>query len=129
MLFGRWHDSHFCWKMGATSFVKVTVLASAAVAGSEDMRRALKASAVETRSITSSFRACRPLFRTRHYTDLRDPYFCLSLSLLVRRAQPSLIVPLYGEERDRCHDQNRQPRPPIRRSRRLSARPGGSHRQ
>jgi len=34
MLFGRWHDSHFCWKIGATSLVNVTDLpASAAAAG------------------------------------------------------------------------------------------------
>src|SRR5258706_13487302 len=88
MLFGRWHDSHFCWKIGATSFVKVTVLPSAAAAGSEDTRRALKASAVETRNITGSFRACRPIVLTAHYTKLSDQYFCLSLSLFgaVRRA-------------------------------------------
>jgi hypothetical protein len=37
MLFGRWHDSHFCWKIGATSLVKVTVLPeSAAAAGIAD---------------------------------------------------------------------------------------------
>src|SRR6478735_5734167 len=82
MLLGRWHDSHFCWKIGATSFVKVTVLAvSAAAAGSEGTRRALKASAVETRNITGSFRACRPLVRIAHYTDLLERYFCLNLSL------------------------------------------------
>src|SRR5471030_1283605 len=57
MLSGRWHPSHFCWKMGATSFVNVTVFAvSAAAAGIDETRRALKASAVETRNITGSFR-------------------------------------------------------------------------
>src|SRR5712671_6935715 len=55
ILSGRWHDSHFCWKIGATSLVKVTVFAvSAATAGSEDTRRALKVSAVETRNITGA---------------------------------------------------------------------------
>src|SRR5579862_6811827 len=58
MLFGRWHDSHFCWKIGATSFVNVTGFpASAAAAGIDETRRAPTASAVETRNITSSFRA------------------------------------------------------------------------
>src|SRR4051812_27890621 len=56
MLSGRWHDSHFCWKIGATSFVNVTVFESAAAAGSDETRRALNASAVETRNITGSFR-------------------------------------------------------------------------
>src|SRR4029450_13983105 len=56
MLLGRWHDSHFCWKIGATSLVNVTVLGeSAAAAGIDETRRALKARAIETRDITSSF--------------------------------------------------------------------------
>src|SRR6478735_2345804 len=71
MLSGRWHDSHFCWKIGATSLVKVTVLAvSAAAAGSEDTRRALKASAVDTRNITGSFRASRSFLSIGNYTDM-----------------------------------------------------------
>src|SRR3954451_9225024 len=58
MLFGRWHDSHFCWKIGATSLVNVTVLAaSAADAGIADTSRAPTASAVVTRNISGSFRA------------------------------------------------------------------------
>src|SRR4051794_35733346 len=61
MLLGRWHDSHFCWKMGATSLVKVTVFASAAAAGIDDTMRALKATAVETRNITGSFPTSSPL--------------------------------------------------------------------
>src|SRR5580765_7955205 len=57
MLLGRWHDSHFCWKIGATSLVNVTVLpASAAAAGIDETRKALQASATETRNITGSFR-------------------------------------------------------------------------
>src|SRR6185436_284479 len=56
MLLGRWHDSHFCWKIGATSLAKVTVLpASAAAAGIDDTKRALQASAIETRNIKGSF--------------------------------------------------------------------------
>src|SRR3954469_1847273 len=55
MLLGRWHDSHFCWKIGATSLVNVTVFESAAAAGTDATRRALNASAVETRNITDSF--------------------------------------------------------------------------
>src|ERR1043165_4734686 len=56
MLSGRWHDSHFCWKIGAMSLVNVGVLAlSAATAGIDDTRRALKVSAAETRNITGSF--------------------------------------------------------------------------
>src|ERR1700722_6252132 len=56
MLFGRWQVSHFSWKIGATSFVNVTVFAeSAAATGSDDTRRALNPSAIETRNITGSF--------------------------------------------------------------------------
>src|SRR5437870_2143912 len=32
MLSGRWHDSHFAWKIGATSFVNVGAAFSAATA-------------------------------------------------------------------------------------------------
>src|SRR4029079_6924028 len=56
MLSGRWHDSHFCWKIGATSLVNVGVFgASAAVAGSAATIRPLNASAIETRNIMGSF--------------------------------------------------------------------------
>jgi hypothetical protein len=41
--------------MGATSLVNVTVFESAAAAGSDDTRRALNASAAETRNIRGSF--------------------------------------------------------------------------
>src|SRR3954465_15446809 len=52
MLSGRWHDSHFCWKIGATSPVNVGIFgASAAVAGSAATSRPLNASAIETRII------------------------------------------------------------------------------
>src|SRR6185295_12054949 len=41
MLSGRWHDSHFCWKIGATSLVNVTAFAgSAADAAPENVRTA-----------------------------------------------------------------------------------------
>src|SRR6185436_2074221 len=60
MLFGRWHDSHFSWKIGATSLVNVTAFGeSAAVAGIDDTRKALQASAIDTRTITGSFRPRR----------------------------------------------------------------------
>src|SRR5262252_6428863 len=63
MLSGRWHDSHFCWKIGATSLVNVGVFgASAAAAGSEAASRPPNASAIETRNITGSF---QPLGNTR----------------------------------------------------------------
>src|SRR3954462_121472 len=83
ILSGRWHDSHFCWKIGATSFVNVTVLAlSAAAAGSEDTRRALKVNAADTRNITGSFRACRPFLTIGNYTDRLVTSTCLCLSYL-----------------------------------------------
>src|SRR5471030_1606352 len=79
MLSTRWHNSHFCWKIGATSLVNVTVLAaSAAAAGMDDTRRALNASAVETRNIRGSFRACRPYPSIGHYTDWQARWGCLS---------------------------------------------------
>src|SRR5262249_44461648 len=57
MLSGRWQASHFCWKIGATSFVNVGVFgASAAAAGSAATIKPLNASAIETRNITGSFR-------------------------------------------------------------------------
>src|SRR5829696_9103525 len=57
MLSGRWHDTHFSWKIGATSLVNVTAWGeSAAAAGIDDTRRALQASAIDTRTITGSFR-------------------------------------------------------------------------
>src|SRR6476469_7341867 len=56
MLSGRWHDSHCCWKIGATSLVNVGVFGvSAAVAGSAATTRPLNASAIETRNIMGSF--------------------------------------------------------------------------
>src|SRR5262245_22796467 len=56
MLSGRWHASHFCWKIGATSFVNVGVFgASAAAAGSAATIKPLNASAIETRNIIGSF--------------------------------------------------------------------------
>src|SRR3954447_15956995 len=87
MLSGRWHDSHFAWKIGAMSLVNVGVLAlSAATAGSADTRRALTASAVVARNITGSFRACRPIRSIGHYTDLPDAGCCLSLSFSSARS-------------------------------------------
>src|SRR5262245_6162855 len=52
MLFGRWHASHFCWKIGAMSLVNVGVLPSAAPAGIAATSTALQASAIDTRTIT-----------------------------------------------------------------------------
>src|SRR3954465_2693080 len=94
MLSGRWHDSHFCWKIGAMSLVNVGVLAlSAATAGSADTRRALNASAVVARNITGSFRACRPIRSIGHYTDLSAGRCCLSLSFSFARARLRLLFP------------------------------------
>jgi hypothetical protein len=53
MLSGRWHDSHFAWKIGATSFVNVTCFgesAAIAVAGTTSA-----ASASHAPLITGSF--------------------------------------------------------------------------
>src|SRR5215831_14009274 len=82
MLSGRWHASHFCWKIGAISLVNVGVLAaSAAPAGIADTSTALQASAIDTRNITGSFRPrFNPNKRTGHYKEDRRRSGCLDLS-------------------------------------------------
>src|SRR5438132_11649004 len=96
MLSGWWHDSHFCWKIGATSLVNVGVFgASAAVAGSAAATRPLNASAIETRNILGSFQPTSAVNRKTagpktgpasgngHYRRGSRQGRCLGLSLLL----------------------------------------------
>jgi hypothetical protein len=49
--FGRWHASHFSWKIGAISFVKVGFAGTSALAGAAVAAPMAKASAATLRDL------------------------------------------------------------------------------
>src|SRR6185436_14248428 len=101
MLSGRWHDSHFCWKIGATSLVNVGVFgASAAAAGTAAASSPPNASAIETRNITVSF---QPSGDSRRRKPAIRPAASIVLAIIERIGRGAcLVLSLYGPRRRRC---------------------------
>src|SRR6185436_16336840 len=72
----RWHDSHFSWKIGATSFVNVTgVAGSAATATPENVRVALSTAALEPSQLVNLRMSSAPFEtgRLQVFWRQRDP--------------------------------------------------------
>src|SRR6266852_9162932 len=99
---GRWHDSHFSWKIGAMSFVNVGVFgASAAAAAPGSISATLSAHAP-----TATFRACPGfsgiMFRIPLVSILRsDGHFDEGIGPAALKAEASLtrfVVGLHAQQ-------------------------------